>query len=68
MFEMLYAKSLYICLPFVFLSFNIQQPFSLLVLCLRTEEQHLLETKERERQQGVSTERTDADIENHLLS
>lgn len=33
---------------FVFFPFNIKQPFSLLVLRLRTEEQHLLETKERE--------------------
>lgn len=67
MFEMLYAKSLYICLPFFFPSFNTKQPFSLLVLCLRTEEQHLLETKEREQQQGVPTKRTEADIENHLM-
>lgn len=51
MFQILYAKSLYICLPFLFLSFNIKQPFSLLGLCLRTEEQLSLETKERERQQ-----------------
>lgn len=51
MLEMLHAKNracLYVRLPFLFLPFNIKQPFSLLVLCLRTEKQHLLETKERE--------------------
>lgn len=67
MFEMLYAKSLYICLPFLFLYFNIKLPFSLLGLCLRTEEQHLVETKERQ-WQGVPPKRTQADTENHLLS
>lgn len=66
-FEMLYAKTLYISLAFLFFYFNIKQPFSLPVLCLRTEEQHLLETKEREWQQGVSTKRPEADTENHLL-
>lgn len=48
MLEMLHVKTVYVCLPFLFFPFNIKQPFSLLVLCLRIEEQHLLETKERE--------------------
>lgn len=66
MFEMLYAKSLHICLPFLFLAFNIKQPFSLLPFCLRTEEQHLLETKDRVWQQGASPKRAETD--NRLLS
>lgn len=65
---MLYAKSLNISLPFLFLPFNINQPFSLLVLCLRTAQQHWGETKARERQLGVSAGRVKADRENHLLS
>lgn len=66
MFEMLYAKDLYICLPFLFVAFNIKQPFSRLLLCPRTEEQHLLETKDRVWQQGASPERAETD--NPLLS